>query len=79
MNTQKYLIPKDETNELVGQIIDIFEDFLTKRNLIPDNEERNKEIISEQDPHDIALIYGSDYDELDKKLTELLKNWNIIH
>lgn len=79
MNTQKYLIPKDETNELVGQIIDIFEDFLTKRNLIPDNEERNKEIISEQDPHDIALIYGSDYDELDKKLTELLKNWSIIH
>lgn len=78
MNTQKYLIPKDETNELVGQIIDIFEDFLTKRNLIPDNEERNKEIISEQDPHDIALIYGSDYDELDKKLTELLKNWSII-
>lgn len=79
MNIQKDLIPKDETNELVGQIIDIFEDFLTKRNLIPDNEERNKEIISEQDPHDIALIYGSDYDELDKKLTELLKNWNIIH
>lgn len=79
MNTQKYLIPKDETNELVGQIIDIFEDFLTKRNLIPDNEERNKEIISEQDPHDIALIYGPDYDELDKKLTELLKNWSIIH
>lgn len=56
-------------NEFVGQIIDIFEDFLEDHNVTLDNPEK------EQDP-DAAIIYGSDYGDLYQEIEELFANWS---
>ncbi len=66
------MIKKENQNELVGQIIDIFEDFLEDHNIDFPNEERN------DDTDNPAIIYGSDYGQLQEKLLELLKAWKII-
>lgn len=65
------MIKKEEQNELIGQIIDIFEDFLEDHNIDIPNEERDEDI---DDP---AIIYGSDYGQLQQELLELMKAWKI--
>lgn len=66
------MIKKEDQNELIGQIIDIFEDFLEDHNIDIPNEERDGDI---DDP---AIIYGSDYGQLQEELSELMKAWKII-
>lgn len=66
------MIKKEDQNELVGQIIDIFEDFLEDHNIDFPNGERN------DDTDNPAIIYGSDYGQLQEELLELLKAWEII-
>lgn len=66
------MIKKEDQNELVGQIIDIFEDFLEDHNIDFPNEECNDDIGNS------AIIYGSDYEQLQEELLELLKAWKII-
>ena len=56
-------------NEFVGQIIDIFEDFLEAKGIDIHNDEKD------QDP-DAAIIYGSDYGDLYQDIEELLVNWS---
>lgn len=55
-----------DTTELVGQVIDIFEDFLQKKGeiKIPDDDE--------------AIIKNKDYDELASSITSTLINWGLI-
>ena len=66
------MIKEENQNELIGQIVDIFEDFLEDRNVEIPNEERNK------DTDNPAIIYGSDYGQLQEELLELLKGWKIV-
>ena len=56
--------------EFIGQIIDIFEDFLEERGVTLPNDER------EQD-EDAAIIYGTDYDQLQTELIDTMWNWGI--
>ena len=58
--------------ELVGQIIDIFEDFLTEKKVNLYNADKQGE-------PDEAIIYGNDYDFLDKKIRVLMDNWNVTY
>ena len=58
--------------ELVGQIIDIFEDFLTKKKVNLYNADKQGE-------PDEAIIYGNDYDFLAKKIRVLMDNWNVTY
>ena len=46
-------------------IIDIVEDFLEEHNINIENDEK-------QDSDNPAIIYGTDYDELDQKITDTL-------
>lgn len=57
-----------EQEEFVGQIIDLFEDFL--EHFIPENCE---------EPIDTgnAIIVGNDYDELSRGIRGILKRWDI--
>lgn len=64
-------IQQADVREFVGQVIDIFEDFLEARSVKIDNEERNG------DP-DAAIIYGTDYGELQSDIESMLINWNLI-
>ena len=69
-------IKAEDLPEFVGEIIDIFEDFLTDRHIILDNPEREED--PDIDPEKMAIIYGSDYSELQESLEALLLNWNVI-
>lgn len=65
----EYKIKEANNLEFIGQIIDIFEDFLEKRGIHIHNVEQDK---------DVALIYGEDYFELEDSLKDMLKNWVVI-
>lgn len=58
--------------EFVGQIIDIFEDFLTEKKVDLYNADKQGE-------PDEAIIYGNDYDFLAKKIRGLMDNWNVTY
>lgn len=60
------------TNDLVGQIIDGFEDFLDKRGIVLANDE------TADDPECAANIYGTDYGELQTYIEDTLRNWGLI-
>jgi phage regulator Rha-like protein len=51
------------SEEFIGQVIGIFEDFLDKRKVILDNSEIT------------AVIFGPDRDELHDDIKELIKYW----
>lgn len=58
--------------EFVGQVIDIFEDFLIEKKLNLYNADKQGEL-------DEAIIYGTDYDFLAKKIRSLMDNWNVTY
>ena len=66
------MIKEENQSEFLGQIIDIFEDFLEDHNIDIPNEERDG------DDDNPAIIYGSDYDQIQNELLELMKAWEII-
>lgn len=62
--------------ELKGQIIDIFEDFLTEKGIeIPNPEKEEDENL---EPDEAAIIYGSDYDWLGDKIEQIIAGWDIM-
>ena len=61
-----------DKEELYGQFIDLFEDFLEERNVcFADPKEKDT-------PEKDAVITGDDYDELKQNIESLLVNWNLI-
>ena len=52
-----------DTPEFIGQIIDIFEDFLAKK--------------PGYDKNDVIIV-GSDYDTLSAQLTAMMQNWDVL-
>ena len=69
------IIKTEDIPELVGQIIDIFEDFLDERGIVLQNPERDED--ENLDPENSANIYGTDYGELQDAIEATLYNWNI--
>lgn len=66
-----------DVSELVGQMIDIFEDFLEDKGTEPfPNKERtyDEKLEGKID----AVLYGSDYDALASSIKATLKSWGII-
>ena len=64
-------VQEHDKAEFLGQIIDIFEDFLEERGVMLDNPEREED-------DDAAIIYGTDYDELQSRLEELMVGWRLM-
>ena len=62
--------------ELVGQFIDIFEDFLDEKHIVIPNEERD--FNEDLDPSTSVNIYGTDYNKLAKLIRNTLKDWHCI-
>lgn len=70
--TRRTEIHQEDVCEFLGQIIDIFEDFLdAKRIQIPNAEKEDSGEFA-------ANIYGTDYDDLRNELAEMMINWHII-
>ena len=66
-------VPDNERCEFVGQIIDIFEDFLEEKGITISNPEKD-----ETDDDNTAIIYGSDYGYCQNRLEEMMRNWKIL-
>ena len=70
----KLIVNNQDMAEFLGQLIDVFDDFLEERDgRIPTSDaemEENDELEESE-----ARIYGSDYSELEENIRELLGNW----
>lgn len=67
-------IPRDMEMEFLGQIIDSFEDFLEEKKVSIKNHEKTEDNHSDNP----AIIFGSDYDNIEDSIRRLLQNWNIL-
>lgn len=76
-HTEK-VINRMELPEFIGQIIDIFEDFLEEKGVALENPEKQEAVDDGTDPDSIAIIYGTDYGALQDDLETMLRNWELI-
>lgn len=62
---------QEDRKEIIGQIIDIFEDFLSDRNIRLDN--KHCEVGSND-----AIIYGKNYVRIKNDIESLLNEWELV-
>lgn len=60
----KHTFNFEDMPELKGQVVDIFEDYLTDKEISIPNEDRDDAIADGEDTEDLAIIYGADYDAI---------------
>ena len=72
------MITPENQPVFIGQIIDIFEDFLTEKGVTLNNPEIQEAIDEGEDPKDLAIIFGSDYGSLQDSLTAMLTEWHVL-
>ena len=60
------VLEEDDREELLGQMVDIVEDFLNDFDLVPKNERGD------------ALLKDNDYDVLRGRFKSLLENWGLM-
>ena len=80
MNSISGKISEEEVPEFVGQIIDIFNDFLAEHG-VDRNDLGNQEPADslDEDDHDYSVvIYGSQYDEIAGSVKSMMENWDLI-
>ena len=70
------MIDCDRKAEFLGQIIDIFEDFLDSKNVCIENNERLD--YADDDKDGLAIIFGADYDIIRKDLEKMMIQWGIL-
>ena len=70
------MIDQNDKAEFIGNIIDIFEDFLDEKGVTLESPERDDEMESDDDS--VTNIYGSDYDSISDSLEALLRGWKVI-
>lgn len=69
---RRKLMSNSDKMEIIGCIIDVFEDFLEEKGIDIKNEEKG---IDETDVN----IYGSDYSYISEKIEEILLNAELIN
>lgn len=69
-------ISADAAPEFFGQIIDCFDDFLQEQDVRLPRSVKEMEDDDETGDCNSARIYGSDYDDLNDKITETVQNWS---
>lgn len=84
MSVRKYkpvnntkMITNADLPELVGQIIDIFEDFLEEKGVNIENVEKEEAVMDGEDPDGICILYGTDYGRLQSAIEETLMLWKL--
>ena len=63
--------------EFIGQIIDIFEDFLDEKGVKIDNPDRDRDAIVDASCSK-ANIYGCDYGDLSDRIELTMTNWGFF-
>ena len=70
------MMRKEDKLEFIGQLIDIFEDFLEEKGIAIPN--IDKEDDTDLDKESAAIIYGEDYYSLESKIEDTLVNWKMF-
>lgn len=63
--------------EFLGNILDIFDDFLEEHNVRIPESDKEMEADFECDPNNFARLYGTVYDELLQKISKLIIAWTV--
>lgn len=71
-------ISRDELRDFIGQILDVFEDYLEDKGVEILNEDRNDAIAAGEDPEGLCILYGTDYGNLESDIEEILINWKVV-
>lgn len=71
-------ISRENLTEFIGQILDVFEDYLEEKEISILNEDRKAAIETGEDPEDLCILYGTDYGELQSGIEEILFHWNLV-
>ena len=69
------VVSRGDSPKFIGQIIDIFEDFLDRKGIIIENDEKDDPSLEEGSA---ANIYGTDYGDLQTDLEDMMVNWNVM-
>ena len=59
------MVKRNEKTEFLGQLIDVFEDFLDEKGIVIPNPEKD------DDPDNPANLYGTDYGNIQSALEEI--------
>ncbi len=70
---------KADKTEFIGQVIDLFEDFLEEKGVSLNNGEKDEPSATGEEPEQETIIYGSDYDQLQAGIEALLENWGLVN
>lgn len=70
------MIKKEDRAEFIGQVIDIFEDFLDEKDVNIPNDGRDKD--PDYDSENPVNFYGNDYNAVKEKLEQLFRNWKVL-
>ena len=68
------MVDVNDKAEFLGQIIDVFEDFLTEKDVVPFNDEPQED----NDSDNPVYIYGDDYYEIEDALRVIMERWKVI-
>lgn len=63
--------------EFLGQIIDIFEDFLDEKGVKINNHDRDRDAVGDACCND-TNIYGCDYGDLSDRIESTMTNWGFF-
>lgn len=72
-----FKVKREDLTEFVGQILDIFEDFLAEKGIEIENEEKQEAIEDGEDPESICILYGTDYGMLQAEIEQTLVAWEL--
>lgn len=64
------MIKQENKTEFLGQLIDVVEDWLEEKEIDIPNEEKN-ELNAE-------IIYGSDYDKLQREFNSIMESYHVF-
>lgn len=72
-NRKTEAINENDRPEFLGQIMDVFEDFLEAKGVhLSDAGEK------ECNGDHVAILTGSDYDSISAKISQIMTNWNVF-
>ena len=72
-------VVREDLPEFIGQILDIFEDYLEEKGISVSNQDRDEAIADGEDPEGLCILYGTEYGNLQSSIEDLLINWGVVN
>lgn len=76
----KGFLTQDSKSEFIGQIVDIFEDYLDENEITLANEDREDAIAKgDVEPEEAAIIYGAQYDIIGNIVSDAVEIYDLTN